>query len=266
VPRLSLAWRPFEYDREFSVPYIGSIAAFRDFGGYETILIEGGIMDQTGQAFTLQGPGGRKWVGRIIVAVILGEAIWNLIVSIMNNVIVPWLGDFFGQSSGLPTSFTQRPYNYPDLFVSVVEFCIAGLVAAIFNYFLERRGRGNVRTMKVPVLQKTEDVQVVSQPVPAPATQVISQMSPAVPVGRPSPISPTPPVVFPAASPLPAPASQVNPVPPAKPVEVPAAAPRVMSSGAKAASAAPKAEQPKPKKPKEVYYNIVGEPMPPDED
>ncbi len=123
-------------------------------------------MDQTGQAFTLQGPDGRKWVGRIIVAVILGEAIWNLIVSIMNNVIVPWLGDFFGQSSGLPTSFTQRPYNYPDLFVSVVEFCIAGLVAAIFNYFLERRGSGKIRTMKVPVSQKAEDVQVVSQPAP----------------------------------------------------------------------------------------------------
>jgi len=69
-------------------------------------------MDQTGQAFTFYGSDGRKWVGRIIVAVILGEAIWNLVVSIMNNVIVPWLGDFFGQSSGLPTSFTQRPYNY----------------------------------------------------------------------------------------------------------------------------------------------------------
>jgi len=39
-----------------------------------------------------------------------------------------------------------------------------------------------------------------------------------------------------------------------------------MSSGAKAPSLAPKAEQPKPKKPKEVYYNIVGEPIPSDED
>ena len=86
------------------------------------------------------GPGNR--VGRIIVAVILGEAIWNLIVSVMNNLVVPWLGDVMGQSSGLPTSFTQRPYNYPDLFVAVVEFCIAGLVAAILNYFLQRRTTG----------------------------------------------------------------------------------------------------------------------------
>ncbi len=220
-------------------------------------------MDQTGQAFTFYGSDGRKWVGRIIVAVILGEAIWNLVVSIMNNVIVPWLGDFFGQSSGLPTSFTQRPYNYPDLFVSVVEFCIAGLVAAIFNYFLERRGSGKVRT---PVSQKADGVPVVSQPAPAPTAQVISHTSPAVPVGRPSLISSAPPAAIPAASPLPAPASQVNPGPTAKPVEVPPAAPRVMSSGAKAPSLAPKAEQPKPKKPKEVYYNIVGEPIPSDED
>jgi hypothetical protein len=216
-------------------------------------------MDQTGQAFTFYGSDGRKWIGRIIVAVILGEAIWNLVVSIMNNVIVPWLGDFFGQSSGLPTSFTQRPYNYPDLFVSVVEFCIAGLVAAIFNYFLERRGSGKVRT---PVSPRADGVQVVSQLAPAPVAQVISHTSPAVPLGRPSLISSAPPAV----SPLPAPASQVNPGPTAKPVGVPPAAPRVMSSEAKAPSLAPKTEPLKPKKPKEVYYNIVGEPIPSDED
>src|SRR4029077_20606311 len=94
------------------------------------------IMDTTGKTFPYEQL--RKWIGRILMAVILGEAIWNLIVSIMNNLVVPWMGDLFGQSSGLPTSFTQRPYNYPDLFVSILEFCIAGLVAAIINYFFQR--------------------------------------------------------------------------------------------------------------------------------
>ena len=102
-------------------------------------------MDDSVKASTPDRSGPGNWVGRIIVAVILGEAIWNLIVSVMNNLVVPWLGDVMGQSSGLPTSFTQRPYNYPDLFVAVVEFCIAGLVAAVLNYFLQRRRAGKVR-------------------------------------------------------------------------------------------------------------------------
>ena len=34
-------------------------------------------------------------------------------------------------------SFTQRPYNYPDLFVSILEFGIAALVAAVLNYFFQ---------------------------------------------------------------------------------------------------------------------------------
>src|SRR5438552_7355800 len=114
-------------------------------------LCRGGrIMDQTVTTFTSEGADARKWIGRIIMAVILGEAIWGLIVSIMNNLIVPWLGDVMGQSSGLPTSFTQRPYNYPDLFVSMLELCIAGLVAAILNYFLQQPGAEEVKPLRIP--------------------------------------------------------------------------------------------------------------------
>ena len=68
-------------------------------------------MDQAVKKFTSEGSDARKWIGRIIIAVILGEAIWSLIVSVMNNLVVPWLGDVMGQSSGLPASFTQRPYD-----------------------------------------------------------------------------------------------------------------------------------------------------------
>src|SRR5438128_10494801 len=101
-------------------------------------------MDQTVKTFTSEGADARKWIVRIIMAVILGEAIWSLIVSIMNNLVVPWLGDMMGQASGLPASFTQRPYDYPDLSISVREFCIAGIVAVMPNYFRQwqRAGRG----------------------------------------------------------------------------------------------------------------------------
>jgi hypothetical protein len=49
-------------------------------------------------------------------------------------------------------------------------------------------------------------------------------------------------------------------------VEVASPAPPVTKSVAKPEPAALKADVSKPKKPKEVYYNIVGEPMPSDED
>src|SRR3984893_13789414 len=101
-------------------------------------------MDQTGKKFTSAGADAGNWIGRIIVAVILGVAIWCLIVSVMNIVVVRWLGDVMGQSSGLPTSFTRRPYNYPDLFVSVLEFCFAGIMAAILNFFFQRQRAGTV--------------------------------------------------------------------------------------------------------------------------
>src|SRR2546428_9903076 len=112
-------------------------------------LRQGGrIMDQTVKTITSEGADARKWIGRIIMAVILGEAIWSLIVSIMNNLVVPWLGDVMGQASGLPASFTQRPYDYPDLFISVLEFCIAGIVAVMLNYFLQLQRAGRVKLVQ----------------------------------------------------------------------------------------------------------------------
>lgn len=206
-------------------------------------------MDQTGKTFTSEGANPRKWIGRIIMAVILGEAIWNLIVSVMNNLVVPWLGDVFGQSSGLPTSFTQRPYNYPDLFVSVLEFCIAGIVAAIVNYFFQRPRAEKVKLAQRKVsIAPVEPVRVVAQGATAAMTQATS------------------PVTLPASVTV-APTPVVAPAPVARPVEVVPPAPSVANSvSAKPLPPAPKAEPPKPEKRKEVYYNIVGEPMPPDED
>ncbi len=109
-------------------------------------------------------PSDRRWIGRIIIAVILGEAVWTLIVSVMNNLIVPWLGDVMGQSSGLPTSFVQRPYNYPELFVSIFEVCIAGLVAAILNYFVQR-----------PQVQSAQRINSVKSSVPARPLQIFPE-------------------------------------------------------------------------------------------
>jgi large-conductance mechanosensitive channel len=264
-------------------------------------------MDQSVKTLPSDGGDGRGWIGRIIIAVILGEAIWALIVSVMNNVVVPWLGDVMGQSGGLPTSFTQRPYNYPDLFVSIFEFCIACLVAAILNYFFQRPRTVRVRSAKSAVpAAPARAMGVIPQSVatPPPTSAPINQAAPVrsallqpdfprtseakpnVPqlrVSQPSVAQVNP---APAPSPVPPSAPVMKPQPvipstpagaaPASPTPAPAARPVVAATPPPAASAnaavqeplpaKPKAEPAKPKKPKQVYYNIVGEPMPSDED
>ena len=249
-------------------------------------------MDQPVNTLTSERADAGKWMGRMVIAVILGEAAWNLIVSVMNNLIVPWVGDFIGQSSGLPTSFRQRPYNYPDLFVSVFEFCIAGLVVAILNYFFQRSApRTKVVRVKstapaatiepARVVPPLEPVALPSRPVPVqpPAFQppgnqpdgssriptsrlsgaITREPNPASPVATSTvfqvPVTQAPVAQTPVTQ---APVAQVQVVRPVVPTSAPApsAAPKP----------APKPAPAKPKKPKEVYYNIVGEPMPSDED
>ena len=154
------------------------------------------------------------------MAVILGEAIWGLIVSVMNNVVVPWLGDVMGQSAGLPTSFTQRPYNYPDLFVSVLEFCIAALVAAVLNYFFQAGTTKTIRTVKefgsgppssprecftqpttTAALTQTPSPYtppapvIKAEPVTVPAPAAVSAAPPLAPVARPAALAPTAPPI-----------------------------------------------------------------------
>lgn len=219
-------------------------------------------MNQNGKTLSSEGTGPRQWMGRIIVAVILGEAIWALIVSVMNYLVVPWLGDVMGQSSGLPTSFTQRPYNYPELFVSILEFGIAGLVAAILNYFFQRSVPARPKSMK-------------SSPPAAPVgpVRVLPQILTAVPTPTPSPIA-APQVakaepVVPSAALVstPAIAAQQTPAPAVRPVAVVPPTPPVANPvAAQLQVPAAKVEPARPKKPKEVYYNIVGEPMPSDDE
>jgi hypothetical protein len=223
-------------------------------------------MDQPARPFTSDGET-RRWIGRLIIAVLLGEATWGLIVSVMNHVFVPWLGDVMGQSSGLPTSFTQRPYNYPELFVSIFEFCIAGLVAAVLNYFFQRSPARKIKTVRGPVAVSPVPVTPVQflPTIPEPPARVAPVENPVPPT--PAPAAKAEPIVAPAPVRVvpPQPAPSVAPPPALNPEAVSAPAPPVAIPIA-AKPPAPKAEPAKPKKPKEVYYNIVGEPMPSDDD
>ncbi len=230
-------------------------------------------MDQVVKPFTSEATDTRRWIARIIMAVILGEAIWGLIVSVMNNVVVPWLGDVMGQSSGLPTSFTQRPYNYPDLFVSVLEFGIAALVAAVLNYFFQGQTARTTKVVKSSAPAAAEPARAFPQPTSTAAlTQTPSPYTPAAPAAKSEPGAIPAPAAVSAAPPV-APPPPVQPMaiaPSAAPVTESAAKPSLVPAASSPAATKPpsaaKAQPTKSKKPKNVYYNIVGEPMPSDDD
>ena len=196
-----------------------------------------------------------KWIGRVVIAVILAEGIWGFIASVTNNLVLPLLARTMGGDVQSPLYLGKGDFNVPALFTSVLELCFAGIAAVILNSWVQRK----------PTVTRSKVVRV--SPIPA---------QPAV--------TPPPPL---AAAPVQAAAASVQaaatapvPVPAAPslsaqsgPAQVPPAGqfwspPEVMPPKAAAAPAPPKtpAKPAKPKPPKEVYYNIVGEPINPTED
>jgi hypothetical protein len=195
---------------------------------------------------TTSPPDTGRWIGRVLIAVILGEGIWGLIVSVTNNLILPFMARIMGTDARSPLSLGNGQFNIPGLFTSVLELCFAGIAAVILNSWIQRK----------PKINRSKPVRV---------TPVSVQ-----PV---APLSPRSVAPVQASEPAPPPTTVLAPIP-AKtpPVEVStAAAPPGQSwsplEPAPANAAAPLAPRPaKPKPPKEIVYNSVGEPLPFDDD
>lgn len=190
----------------------------------------------------------RRLMGRILMAVIFAEAIWGLIVSLVDNLIAPWLGQLMGQGAGLPLSFT-RNYDYPDVFLSLLEACLAGIVAIAVNAWFQRKPK-MVRARAV-----TSAVPPRAVPAQAPAPPA---NPPSVAREEPIPRAPTPPQRNPGAV-------VAAPMPVSSPVPL-QTAPPLAEPATPVLTAAPKSDPVKPKKSKNVYYNLVGEPVSDDED
>jgi hypothetical protein len=168
-----------------------------------------------------------KWVGRVVVAVILGEGIWGLLVSITNNLALPAMARIMGADAQSPLYLGKSDYNFAALFTAVLQLCFAGIVAVLL-YSWAREPR-RIRTRVVEPARAAEETRAERPPVVSP---------------------PVPP------RPVPALEAPVQPSEPVKPVQA-APAPPPAPQPAKPA---------KPKKPKEVYYNIVGEPIESDDE
>lgn len=195
-----------------------------------------------------------KWITKIILAVILGEAIWGLLVSLTNGLIVPALARVIVGDPQSPVYLGKGDFNLTGIFISIVELCLAGIVAILLNQWSRSGPAGTrVRTIKVRTVAGKTTLPSIAPSSIAP--------SPSVPKTSPTALEPAP--VAPGAAvavqltPMKAPSSTA-----AAPDSLPAP-PKSATPGAKPVA---QVNPSKTKKPTEVYYNLVGEPINPTED
>ena len=111
----------------------------------------------------------RKWIGRIVIAVLLGEAIWGLLVSITNNLALPAMARAMGGDSTSPLYLGKGDFNVQGLFTSVLELCFAGIIALLVNSWSQKAGQ----VRRKPVGTASVDAPaapVVTHPASSPAT------------------------------------------------------------------------------------------------
>ncbi len=207
-----------------------------------------------------------KWIGRVVIAVILAEGIWGFIVSVTNNLVLPVLARTMGGGDvQSPLYLGKGDFNVPALFTAVLELCFAGIAAVILNSVMQRKPKVTrtraVRVAPIP-MQSIAPTQPMAPPPSSPAVVPV-QASVSVPSSAPMAVTaPVPAPATPAAVPAQTTASPAAPSPgqfwspPEPPPQPKVAVP----------PPPPKAKPSKPKPPKEIYYNIVGEPINPTED
>src|ERR1017187_10060554 len=81
----------------------------------------------------------RKWMGRLLIAVVLGAAIWNFVASLTGAVVLPALARVMETDPQSPLYLGKGDFNVPALFVSILELCFAALVSLLVISWSQRR-------------------------------------------------------------------------------------------------------------------------------
>lgn len=187
--------------------------------------------NQTSVAEGTPSPG--KWIGQLVAAVILAEGIWVFLASLTNSLLVPLLAREMGTDPQSPLYLGKGEFNFPEIFRSVLTLCLAGIVFVLLQEWSRKR-RPPVRVKTVRVTNKVSHDLLhtdARQSFPMASSDAVSA---------------------PAQTPLNA---RSMPETPQVPPQQKSASPSSVTPG----------KQAKPKAPKEVYYNIVGEPINPTE-
>jgi len=179
-----------------------------------------------------------KWAGLAVAAVILAAGIWGMLVSLTRSLFLPLLARVMGGDPQSPLYLGKGDLNIPDLFGSIIELCLAGIVFLLIKSWAAKADR--VKRLR-PARISRQPASPAFSIAPQPVTEA-AQAAAAVAV----PATTPPPQVAKETPPLEAPRPTVSAQAPAKPAKPD--------------------KPPKPEKPKEVYYNIVGEPINPTEE
>jgi hypothetical protein len=181
-----------------------------------------------------------KWIGLGVAAVVLAEGIWGILVSLTRSLLIPLLARVLGLDPHSALYLGPGDINIPDLFASILQLCVAGIMFLLIKSWAARPDRvKTLRPKKIAQAPVTASVSTTSQP------------SPVVAAAKSVPVAASPalqPIVTQVTSPAPraeAPAV-LSATPPEKPAKT--------------------EKRKKTEKPSEVYYNIVGEPINPTED
>jgi len=197
-----------------------------------------------------------RWIGRVIVAVLVAEGVWGLIVSLTRDLIMPYLAQQMGGIS--QPAQNAGNINVPGIFTAVIALCLAGLVAVILNVWVSRPMRPAAVKRVAAATSAAGTASASLSIAPAAAQTPAATAAPAPASARTAPST----AEERAATAVPIVTSKPM-APPAVPTK-PASPPVSATAASKPAPAAP---PPKPAKPKEIQYNIVGEPISPmDED
>jgi hypothetical protein len=187
--------------------------------------------NQTSFAEGTLSPG--KWICQLVAAVILAEGIWGFLASLTNNLLVPLLARGMGTDPGSPLYLGKGEFKFPELFRSVLTLCLAGIVFVLLQeWSRKRRPPVRVKTVRVTNRVSNDVLQAAA--------------------GLPSPV---------ASSDAVSPSAQT----PSNALSMPATPEVPRQQKSTVPSSVTPGKQAKPKTPKEVYYNIVGEPVNPTE-
>jgi len=208
-------------------------------------------MDDTSRTSSPELSAG-KWIGRVLIAVLLGEGIWGLIVSVTNNLILPLLARTMGADVQSPLYLGKGEFNVPAVFMSVLELCFAGIVAVILNSWVQRKPPA-IRSK----VARLSPIPAQTSATPPPAVVPVHAAASVPPPAKAPVPPPAAPLVTSSTAPSPSPSQFWSP---------PESSPQPTAAAPPPAPPKAPAKPAKPKAPKEVYYNIVGEPINPTED
>ena len=90
----------------------------------------------------------RPWIGRILIGVVLGEAIWGFLASITTNLALPAMARFMGGDPQSPLYLGKGDFKVAPVFTSLMELCFAGIVAVLLNSWSQRAGRVRSKSLR----------------------------------------------------------------------------------------------------------------------